>query len=213
MGRSRPQITDLFLVRHGRTDWNAEGRFQGAIERELDDAGIGQAEGAAEKLAIEPLSAIYSSHMIRARQTAKIIAGRHCVPIVCAYELREGTYGPIDGMMKEEFQARFAKELRERDALPLEQRFHYRLIDGAETNAEILDRVLPCLQTICKNHVGERIAVVTHGWVMRTLFVYLSRYKVDQVQIENGAILHLQATGGDLTIHHHHGIQVGIELD
>lgn len=205
MDKPQPLCTDLFLVRHGRTDWNAEGRFQGSIERPLDEHGFMQAEAAAERLT--SLDAIYCSHMLRARQTAEAIAKKHKLPIVCAYELREGTYGDIDGMSWEEVNTRFVETIQKRDALSPYDRFHFRFAEGAETSAEILARALPCLQTLSKSHTGQRIAVVTHGWVMRTLFIYFSNFEPDKVQIENGAILHLQGVGEKFSIVAHEGIK------
>lgn len=198
--------TNLFLVRHGRTDWNALGRFQGRIERPLDEVGIEQAEEVARRLADLEIDAIYSSDMLRARQTADIIAKHHDLPIVFVPDLKEGSYGPIDGIMKEEFHIRFAEVLKVRNALPSKEKFHHRLVEGAETSAEILARALPCLQTISKNHPGQQIIVVTHGWVMRSLFVFFSEFEVDFVNVENGAVLHLHGEGEVLTIAAHEGI-------
>ncbi len=198
--------TDLFLVRHGRTDWNAEGRFQGSIERSLDEHGFMQAEDVSRRLSEHAFDAIYSSHMLRARQTAEIIARHHKVPIICAYELREGTYGVVDGWKKEEIFSHYADVMEKREALSPKERFHHRLVEGAETSAEILARALPCLQTLSKCHSGQRIAVVTHGWVMRTLMVYLSGFIDDKILIDNAAILHLRGERENLAIAAHEGI-------
>jgi probable phosphoglycerate mutase len=201
--------TDLFLVRHGRTDWNAEGRFQGSVERPLDEHGYAQAEAAAGRLS--SLNAIYCSHMLRARQTAEVIAQKHTLPIVCAYELREGTYGPIDGMTWEDFKTQYAREIEERDSLPPAERFQYRIIEGAESSADILGRALPCLQALSRCHAGQRIAVVTHGWVMRTLILYFTNFLHAKVHIENGAILHLRGDGENFSIVAHEGVLLGEE--
>jgi broad specificity phosphatase PhoE len=74
-------VTRLLLVRHGETDWNAEGRLQGQTDRPLNDFGRRQARQLAEQLESEELEAIYSSDLARARETAKIVGERLGLPV------------------------------------------------------------------------------------------------------------------------------------
>jgi broad specificity phosphatase PhoE len=69
-------VTELLLVRHGETDWNAEGRLQGHTDRPLNEYGRRQAQRLADELAGEELEAIYSSDLARARETAEIVGER-----------------------------------------------------------------------------------------------------------------------------------------
>ncbi len=208
MDISQQETTNLYLIRHGQTDWNAEGRFQGLIDRSLNEEGVRQAQSVAQHLSDFPLAALYSSPLLRAYQTAEIIASYHQMAIQRVEELRECTYGPLDGLRWEELHLRCQKELEYRESLSAKERFSYRLVEGAETGEEILQRVLPCLQLLSKKYKGQQIAIVTHGWVLRTLYIYLSRFEIDQVQIENGAMLHLLGNGAELSIKGHQGIQI-----
>lgn len=206
MNDIQTKIADLFIVRHGQTDWNAQGRFQGAIERALDASGIQQAQDVAHKLTMPRVDAVYASHMLRARQTAEIIASPHQLPVLCYPELREGTYGSIDGLTYEEFRQRFADTLLHRESLSPWERFHDRLVAGAETSAEIVARALPCLHSLSQLHLGQRVVVVSHGWVMRSLYIYFSAFLDDKISVGNTGILHLQGNAETLAMVAYEGI-------
>ena len=74
-------MTTLFLARHGETDWNRDGRFQGHADPPLNDAGRRQAEHLAEELADEPPEAVYASDLRRAFETAEVIGARFGLPV------------------------------------------------------------------------------------------------------------------------------------
>jgi len=86
----------IVLVRHGATDWNLQGRCQGATDRELNAAGIRQAEEIAAALFKESVHAIYSSNLKRARQTAEAIAQPHNLPVVIEDDIRELDHGELE---------------------------------------------------------------------------------------------------------------------
>src|SRR2546421_2092518 len=91
-------MTTLLLVRHGETDWNADGRLQGHTDRPLSDFGRRQARQLAEELANESLEAIYASDLARARETAEIVGKRLGLPVVLEPELREKDWGTGEGL-------------------------------------------------------------------------------------------------------------------
>jgi broad specificity phosphatase PhoE len=91
-------VTTLLLVRHGETDWNAEGRLQGHTDRPLSDLGRRQARQLAGELASEELDAIYSSDLARARETAEIVGERLGLPVVLDPDLREKDWGTWEGL-------------------------------------------------------------------------------------------------------------------
>ncbi len=198
--------TNLYLIRHGRTDWNAAGRLQGSIERDLDEVGIQQAEEVAHSLSKETFDAIYSSSMRRAQQTAQIIARPHQLDVFVEHALREGSYGTLDGMLREQFHARFSSALALRRKMSFQERFHHRLEEGIETAAEIIERVVPCLRRLCQVHPGQKLIVVTHGWVIKTLMAYLANCDDSQIDIPNCSVLPMQGNGQSLFIRTGEGI-------
>lgn len=146
-------MTTILLARHGETDWNREGRFQGWADPPLNPTGREQARALARQLADVPFDAVYSSDLRRAHETALIVAEPHCVPVVADAELREIDVGSWSGLTRREIEARFPGAE------------HH---DGESRNAH-LARVLAAVERIARAHPGERILIVSHGGSLRTL--------------------------------------------
>jgi broad specificity phosphatase PhoE len=141
-------VTTLLLVRHGETDWNADGRLQGHTDRPLSDFGRRQAQQLAAQLAEdEELEAIYSSDLARARETAEIVGERLGLPVALDPDLREKDWGNWEGLTAVE-----------RDRVEFV---------GESTEAH-QERILRALRRISERHRGDgRVLVVTHGGSMR----------------------------------------------
>jgi len=140
-------VTTLLLVRHGETDWNAEGRLQGHTDRPLSDFGRRQARQLADELEGEEIEAIYSSDLARARETAEIVGERLGLAVELDPDLREKDWGNWEGLTAVE-----------RDRVEFV---------GESTEAH-QERLLRALRRISERHPGEgRVLVVTHGGSMR----------------------------------------------
>jgi broad specificity phosphatase PhoE len=139
-------VTTLLLVRHGETDWNADGRLQGQTDRTLSDFGHRQARQLADALAEEELEAIYASDLARARETAEIVGERLGLAVVLDADLREKDWGTWEGLTAVE-----------RDRVEFV---------GESTEAH-QERTLRALRRISERHPGGRVLVVTHGGSMR----------------------------------------------
>src|SRR5258706_3803519 len=99
--------TRLCLVRHGETAWNAEGRVQGQLDIPLSPTGLAQAKAVASALAGESFDAIYSSDLVRVRQTAQPIAELLKKDVLLDERLRERHYGVFQGITYAEAKERF----------------------------------------------------------------------------------------------------------
>jgi broad specificity phosphatase PhoE len=139
-------VTTLLLVRHGETDWNADGRLQGHTDRPLTDFGRRQARQLAEELSEQELEAIYSSDLARARETAEVVGERLELPVVLDPDLREKNWGTWEGLTAVE-----------RDRVEF----------AGESTQEHQERILGALRRIAARHPGGRVLVVTHGGSMR----------------------------------------------
>lgn len=158
----------LYLVRHGETLWNTEGRLCGSSDVPLSAVGQQQAHQVAQRLRAVPLAAVYSSPLVRARQTAEIIAAPHGVPVQVVAALREIDYGAWEGMRVDELARRFPEAERCRTDDPL--RF---VAPDGEPFAHFVARVTAALQDIAARHADGHIAVVAHQGVNRVLLCWL----------------------------------------
>jgi probable phosphoglycerate mutase len=146
-------VTTILLARHGETDWNRDGRFQGWADPGLNDDGRAQARALADRLRDVPFDAVYSSDLRRAHETAVIVAEPHDVPVIADPGLREIDVGSWSGLTRAEIEERFPGAE------------HH---DG-ETREEHLGRVVAAVERIARAHTGERILVVSHGGSLRAL--------------------------------------------
>ena len=154
-------MTRILLARHGETDWNRLGRWQGHADPPLNDAGRAQAAQLAERLAGDGIAAIYSSDLTRASQTARVVADRLGLDVVEDRGLREIDVGSWSGLTRTEVEQRFP----EGDARWLGGVIGH---DG-ETRDELTLRVVGAVERIAAAHPEGTILVVTHGGAIRAL--------------------------------------------
>ena len=148
----------IVLARHGETDWNRERRFQGHADTSLNEAGRAQAAELAELLRAERLSALYTSPLRRASETAQIVAARLGLRASELDPLREIDVGDWQGLTVDEVRTRFP-ELAE-------MAWHTGWPNG-ETHNELAARVVPALLELGRRHAGERVLGITHAGPIR----------------------------------------------
>ncbi|HEY5978900.1 MAG TPA: histidine phosphatase family protein [Microlunatus sp.] len=154
----------LIVLRHGRTAWNATGRFQGQADIGLDDRGLAQAERAAEVLAELAPAAIHSSDLSRARQTAAPLAARCGLTVRTDARLREIHVGSWEGLTIDEMLGRVDDDLK-RAYLAGED---VRRSPTGETVAEVGERAGTALDEIGLTAPdGSTVVVVMHGVAAR----------------------------------------------
>jgi len=158
------KATRLYLVRHGATQLTAEDRFSGAIGVDLSVEGRAQAERLAERLASEPISAVYASPLSRTVETATILATPHRLPVVQRDGLREISHGHWEGMSRHDVETQFAEEYAAWDADP----FTF-APEGGESGVAVLARALPVIREIVVSHAGQNVLVVSHKATLRLL--------------------------------------------
>src|SRR5437762_5332003 len=104
-------MTTLLLVRHGETDWNRDGRWQGGSDTSLNDVGREQARALADQLDGD-IAAVYSSDLARARETAEIVAAKLDLAVQIDPRLRERGFGSWEGLTMTEIEERLADAQR-----------------------------------------------------------------------------------------------------
>jgi broad specificity phosphatase PhoE len=153
-------VSTLLLVRHGETDWNRDGRWQGHSDTHLNDSGREQAARLADEL--DGVDVIYSSDLARARETAEIVAERVDLPVHLDQRLRERSFGAWEGKtgpeIESEFAAAHAKWLAGGPGA-----------DDAEPFAEFAARVESFLAEVVARHPDETVLIVAHGGSIRVI--------------------------------------------
>ena len=158
-------MTELILIRHGETDWNVQGRFQGQIDVPLNAMGLRQAALMAERMARERGDVFYCSDLLRTRQTAAPAAARLALGAVPDAALREQHFGVLEGLSFDEVKARHPDEL----AAWLRHDPDYAL-PGGESVRSFHARVLAAVRVLAAQHAGLRLAIVTHGGVLDMIY-------------------------------------------
>jgi broad specificity phosphatase PhoE len=158
----------LLIVRHGETEWNAEGRIQGHTDVALSERGIEQARMAARRLAHVQIDAAYSSDLRRSSQTARMILGERDAPLYTTSLLREYHKGVFEGLTAEETRKRYpelyaASLVKDLDFAP----------SGGETTRQTSRRIAGFVAGIKERHQGDTVLIVGHGGSLRAAFVAL----------------------------------------
>jgi broad specificity phosphatase PhoE len=158
-------VTTILLARHGETDWNRDGRFQGHADPPLNAAGRRQAVELSAALAREQLAAVYSSPLRRAVETAEVIATAHGFEPVPVNALREVDVGAWQGLTSAEVEKRFPEQHA--------RWLHYgQGWEDGETYEQMGERVVAALLDLAAAHDGNRILAVTHGGPIRAAIAF-----------------------------------------
>jgi len=190
-------MTTILLVRHGETDWNRDGRWQGGSDTRLNDLGREQAQALAEQLD-GSIDAVYSSDLARARETAEIVAAKLGLEVRVDPRLRERSFGSWEGLTTAEIEDRFGDSHR-----------HWLAGEGAgaddaETFEDFSARVNGFLADVLRLHPGEEVLVISHGGSIRVIHALAAG--VDYVRdhrlipgVPNCSVARYGARGGKLT--------------
>ena len=157
--------TTLIVIRHGETEWNRERRMQGTTDTRLSDLGRVQADALGRRLKARGFTALYSSDLSRARDTAQAIAQHTGRNLVIDPRLQERRFGIFEGLLAAEIRARYpdeharfaSRDPRLRGARRRERERVHRALSGLPRR----DRL---------RHPGEEVVVVSHGLVLDALY-------------------------------------------
>ena len=159
------QRTQFIIVRHGETEWNIAKIRQGHLDSALTSKGLAQAQALAQRLGRERFSALYSSDLGRAIQTAREIASITGHEIVTDARLRERHLGIFQGLNADEISEKYPEERR----LLRTQGPDYVIPEG-ESMRQQVERNVAYLDSLASEHAGETVVVVTHGGVVSGFF-------------------------------------------
>jgi alpha-ribazole phosphatase len=157
-------LTKVIFIRHGQTEWNVTGRYQGQSDVQLSEEGCQQAVKLAENFPVDRVDAIYASDLQRAMVTAETIAKQFGLPVQAEPAFRELSFGEWEGLtyqqIVDKWEDAMANFLQHPDILE---------IPGGESFPAVQKRAVTRLNELVKEHDGQTIVVVAHGAVLRTL--------------------------------------------
>ncbi len=152
------------LVRHGQTDWNLEGRFQGQSDTPLNQTGRIEAQSLADQLKGQAFSAIFTSDLLRAKETADIIAEVLGLRVISEPRLREINQGEWEGLFVEDIKAINAVHWDQRKTDPAN--FHP---PGGESVAEVAQRTRAAMRNIAHLYPVGSVLIISHGLALATI--------------------------------------------
>ncbi len=201
-----PEIkSKWFLVRHGETDWNKEGRLVGGQAGRgstdglnLNEQGRAQVQQAAEQLRSQDVELIVSSDLPRCRETAEIIAKATGAEVVYDLALRERDYGSMDGTPRDEARAKHGNLYR----------YDEHIVSDDETYEEVEKRVWEAFSKHRNQHSHKNVVIVSHGGALRMLVKQIKKLTPEEAltrpSIKNAEVTSLDviekpcACGSDL---------------
>ena len=166
------------FIRHGQTDWNRDDKLQGSSDIPLNGLGRQQARDAATLLANGGWQLVVSSPLLRARETAEIIAGELGIELGPSYpSFVERDYGPLEGTSSSETMARWPD----------------RRYPGAESLSSVVARGLAGLASVSDDFGDRSVVIVCHGTIIRYTLAALAEQPIDGIR--NGSISTLERVG------------------
>jgi probable phosphoglycerate mutase len=189
-------VATIVLVRHGETDWNRDNRFQGHADPPLNETGRAQARALAAEVREEPIAALYTSPLVRAAETAAILAEPLGLEPLIDPSLMEVDVGSWSGLTRTDVERRFPDGFSRWLA-------HGHGWDDGETYAELGERVVAGLLAIGARHADERVLAVTHGGPIRSALAAAEGMSLSAARhpiraVRNCAVVRLAARDGKL---------------
>ena len=177
----------LIIVRHGESEWNQIGRYQGHLDAPLSGLGLRQAEALAGRLRQEPIDRIFTSPLQRAAKTAETIARHHSdASFERSPALMEIHHGDWQGLLVDEVVSRYGEGLREWRAHPTRSQ-----MPNGESFTNVLKRVLDFKEQLCEEFHNDNILISTHDVVVKILVadaLGMNMDRINRIWVTNASI-------------------------
>ena len=188
----------LILVRHGQTEWNAGGRYQGQSNVALSDTGRKQARFLAERFPVRQLDAIYTSDLDRAKETAECVGKRLGLTVCQEIAFRELSFGDWEGLTYQEISSRWPEEAEKLFTAPDEL-----VIPHGETFQDLQKRALDKIYSLYEKHIDQTVAVFAHGAINKTILaglMHIPLHYLWSLRQDNTAVNILRLDDGYVTV-------------
>lgn len=171
----------FYLLRHGQTRWNIEGKIQGKTDIPLNETGMEQAECLARAMEDCRVSALFSSPLLRARQTAGVVAEKTGLEVTVLPELKEVDFGLWEGMTWKDIEENYPEDYKKWERNPAKAE-----PTGGESRQSCTDRSRIAVEQMLGTAAapdGRDVCIVAHGGILVYLIDYLLRKQVDKREI------------------------------
>ena len=175
----------IYLIRHGQTDWNLEGKIQGRHDVSLNETGSKQAELLAMGMDKRPVVQIFSSRQKRALETAQAVGRRQHVAVTVIDGLEEVEFGEWEGKTWDEISREYPEEFKDWCTEPAEI-----VPPGGESRPQIYRRIGNALKEILRRSRGD-IAIVSHGAALAYMVSIMLEKELgdhDEIIVKNASI-------------------------
>jgi broad specificity phosphatase PhoE len=189
----------LLTIRHGETESARERRFTGSRDVPLSPRGRRQCEAVARALAGTVVGVVYASPLARAQTSAALIAAPHGAVVRLEPAFREMSFGQWEGLTRAEVAVRFPQEFEAWAATP-----HLVQPPGGERLGDVAARVAAGLATVCEQHAGETVVLVSHAMVVRLIVLAalgLGPDRLWSVDASPAGITEIEYQDGWITVH------------
>jgi alpha-ribazole phosphatase len=201
-------MTRLILMRHSGTVYRNKTTFAGITDFPLDKHGVERAADIARTLRNEEISAVYSSTLSRAYDTAKPVAEIFGLGIEKVKEFNELDFGILEGLTFEQAKERFPDIFNKRQEDPWEF-----VVPQGESYKDGAERAYPKMLELIKKHEGQTFIVVCHGCIMKSLLVMLTGKpysEIRQGKFHFGCRMFINIDGGKVRIERTEGVEYGV---
>jgi len=190
-------MTTIYLVRHGQTEWNVKDLLQGVSDSPLTEKGVDEIKKLAKELSKIQFDLIFSSDLLRAKKTAEILALEHNLTVETTKLLRERFFGHLEGKSNDEYR-KWAKAFKD---LTDKERFSAKISTDIESDEEIVTRLIQFLREIAIGNPGKKILAVSHGGLIKSFLIHLGFATYKEIRmIGNGGYVKLESDGTDFFI-------------
>ena len=170
--------TEITIIRHGETIWNAQQRIQGHRNSKLSENGIRQAGLVAKALVKREFDVLISSDLERAAETAGIINKLLQLPLEYNKNMRERSFGIVEGMTLAEMKEKFPREYR--SYKEREPGFKF---SGGESIEQLFNRVTSEIEAIARKFENKKVLIVSHGLVLETMMYKTFNIKLNSPRV------------------------------
>lgn len=213
MNTNTDNCCTIYILRHGQSEGNYPADIYG-LDKGLTPKGKAQAKKAALNLKGVKFNAIYASPLVRAQETASIIAEEHKLEVLTKDALKERHSGTLEGRVIKEVEKELEHLVKMREELPFEEWKSIPFGEGRETDEQVVSRFITTLREIAVSHPSQNVLIISHVALMRTFLIHLglTSYKgLKGKKIENTGYIKLKTDGVDFVVKDLSGIDINLK--